>query len=101
MSDPADSQKQVYLSSLFQQYQTNTDLLLKHQLDSKVKSKEAQSISERILLLHAQVLDERVNLDALEKERAKDLKVIDEICGCDRGPSSSVSGMEVRVITHA
>jgi hypothetical protein len=82
-------QQQVYLTSLFQQYQTREDLLLKHQLDSQVKCNEALAISERIILLNTQAIEERVRLDGVEKRIAEDVASIEVICGCDGGTNAS------------
>jgi hypothetical protein len=95
MANSADSHQYANLASLFQQQQTNADLLLKHQLDSQEKGKEALAISERIFHLTAQVIEERYKLDVVEKEVAKEMKIIEGICCCDSQNKSSAGGMEV------
>jgi hypothetical protein len=80
MTTPTDVRHNANLASLLQQYQTNAELLLKHQLDSHEKDKETLAISERIAQLTAQVIVERYKLDGVEKEVSKERNIIDDIC---------------------
>jgi hypothetical protein len=68
------------ISSLLQQYKTNADILIKHQLDSQLNNKEALALTEGIILANTQIITEIYNLYNDDKDAAnKELEIIAEI----------------------
>jgi hypothetical protein len=75
------------------------DLLLKHQQDSQEKSKEALVISEKILTLNNQVIEENYKLAGVEKDIAANSTIIEFICGDMHRISSQIEVKTSSILT--